>query len=90
MKTLLALKETGLPVNEAITLCYYAQNPDSQQVDLAAAMGWSAPMASQLTGRCVRKKVLKAKAVKCPESGRRVNIYLPTAKGKKWAAKLGK
>jgi DNA-binding MarR family transcriptional regulator len=88
MKTLLALKEIGLPVNEALTLLFFAENPGTQQADLANNFGWSSPMASQLTGRTSRKGALKVKSVKCAESGRTVQVYSPSAKGKKWAAKL--
>lgn len=90
MKVLTALKESGLPLNEALTLCFFTNSPGTQQVDLANHMEWSAVLASQLTGRCVRKMVLQVKAVKCPVSGRRVNTYAPTAKGTKVAKTLNK
>lgn len=90
MKTLIALKASGLPLNEALTLCHFAQNPNTQQHGLTQEMNWSAPMASQLTGRITRKGLLLAKAGVDPVSGRSIQLYRPSAKGAKLAATLGK
>jgi DNA-binding MarR family transcriptional regulator len=89
MKTLIALKESGLPLNEALTLCHFAQNENTQQHELAATLGWSAPLASQLTGRVTRKGLLLTKSGTDPVNGRTVTLYRASAKGKKIAKSLG-